>query len=146
MLTPTSNAPSLVGTPVIFDVSEPLAPVPVGALADDGYTHDSLCRTYKGPDKAHKGNEICFNFNEDSVTIYDVTANPQQPVLLREDHFCVGSSVDAGAAIRVKSRPRYVSRGGFKLEKALSVFGVDPSGARVQLLAPPAPRKTTRYR
>lgn len=68
-----------LGTPVIFDVSVPLAPVPVGVIADDGYTHDSFCRTYKGPDKAHKGNEICFNFNEDSVTIYDVTANPQMP-------------------------------------------------------------------
>ncbi|MDQ3958401.1 MAG: choice-of-anchor B family protein, partial [Actinomycetota bacterium] len=65
-----------VGTPVIFDVSQPLAPVPVGAMADDGYTHDSLCRNYHGPDKAFKGNEICFNFNEDSITIYDVTSNP----------------------------------------------------------------------
>ena len=73
------NGPGVVvGTPLIFDVSQPLAPTPVGIMADDGYTHDSLCRTYKGPDKAHQGNEICFNFNEDTVTIYDVTANPMQ--------------------------------------------------------------------
>jgi len=39
-----------------------------------------------------------------------------------------GSSVDAGAAVRLKSRSRYVSRGGFKLEKALAEFAVDVSG------------------
>ena len=39
-----------------------------------------------------------------------------------------GSLVDARAAIRVKPAPRYVSRGGFKLEKALSEFAVDVSG------------------
>ena len=59
-----------------MDVTSP-TPMPVGGIADDGYTHDSLCRTYKGPDKTYKGHEICFNFNEDTITIYDVTANPQ---------------------------------------------------------------------
>jgi len=39
-----------------------------------------------------------------------------------------GSAIDAGAAIRLKARSRYVSRGGFKLEKALSQFAVDVNG------------------
>ncbi|MGH7796894.1 MAG: TlyA family RNA methyltransferase [Candidatus Binatia bacterium] len=39
-----------------------------------------------------------------------------------------GSSIDAGAAIHLKVRSRYVSRGGFKLEKALSEFAVDVNG------------------
>jgi 23S rRNA (cytidine1920-2'-O)/16S rRNA (cytidine1409-2'-O)-methyltransferase len=39
-----------------------------------------------------------------------------------------GSAIDAGAAIRLKARSRYVSRGGFKLEKALSEFAVDVNG------------------
>jgi 23S rRNA (cytidine1920-2'-O)/16S rRNA (cytidine1409-2'-O)-methyltransferase len=39
-----------------------------------------------------------------------------------------GSSVEAGAAIRLKARSRYVSRGGFKLEEALNEFAVDVSG------------------
>ena len=77
-----NGAGLVVGTPIIMDVSVPLAPTPVGGMLDDGYTHDSLCRTYKGPDKDRKGHEICFNFNEDTVTIYDVTANPQQPEML----------------------------------------------------------------
>jgi 23S rRNA (cytidine1920-2'-O)/16S rRNA (cytidine1409-2'-O)-methyltransferase len=40
----------------------------------------------------------------------------------------VGSLVDIGAAIRVKAAPRYVSRGGFKLEKALHEFGIQVAG------------------
>jgi 23S rRNA (cytidine1920-2'-O)/16S rRNA (cytidine1409-2'-O)-methyltransferase len=39
-----------------------------------------------------------------------------------------GSLVDNAAAIRVKSTSRYVSRGGFKLERALSEFAIDVSG------------------
>jgi choice-of-anchor B domain-containing protein len=86
-----------VGTPVIFDVTQPLAPVPVGAMTDDGYTHDSLCRNYHGPDKKYKGNEICFNFNEDTVTIYDVTSNPVQPVQLARETYELASYVHSGA-------------------------------------------------
>ncbi len=86
-----------LGTPIIFDVSVPLAPVPVGAMADDGYTHDSLCRNYKGPDKDYKGNEICFNFNTDTVTIYDVTANPMQPVQLARVTYENASYIHSGA-------------------------------------------------
>ena len=86
-----------VGTPIIMDVSVPLAPTPVGGMFDDGYTHDSLCRTYKGPDKEHKGHEICFNFNGGSVTIYDVTANPQQPVMLSRNTYKTISYAHSGA-------------------------------------------------
>jgi 23S rRNA (cytidine1920-2'-O)/16S rRNA (cytidine1409-2'-O)-methyltransferase len=42
-----------------------------------------------------------------------------------------GALVDAHAAIRLKPTPRYVSRGGFKLEKALNEFAVDVSGKTV---------------
>jgi len=88
---------ALNGAPVILDVSTPLAPTPVGITADDGYTHDSLCRNYKGPDKPHRGNEICFNFNEDSVTIYDVTANPTSPEQLARVTYDQASYIHSGA-------------------------------------------------
>jgi 23S rRNA (cytidine1920-2'-O)/16S rRNA (cytidine1409-2'-O)-methyltransferase len=42
-----------------------------------------------------------------------------------------GSLVDAGATIRLKPTSRYVSRGGFKLEKALSEFALDVNGKTV---------------
>ena len=88
---------AVVGTPIIMDVSVPLAPTPVGGMLDDGYTHDSLCRTYKGPDKDRRGHEICFNFNEDTVTIYDVTENPQQPVMLSRSTYKTASYAHSGA-------------------------------------------------
>jgi 23S rRNA (cytidine1920-2'-O)/16S rRNA (cytidine1409-2'-O)-methyltransferase len=39
-----------------------------------------------------------------------------------------GSLIDTGAALRIKAAPRYVSRGGFKLEKALREFAIDVTG------------------
>jgi 23S rRNA (cytidine1920-2'-O)/16S rRNA (cytidine1409-2'-O)-methyltransferase len=42
-----------------------------------------------------------------------------------------GSLIDTGAAIRLKPASRYVSRGGFKLEKALSEFALDVNGKTV---------------
>ena len=88
---------ALGGAPYILDVGQPLAPVPVGIMADDGYTHDSLCRNYKGPDKTYKGNEICFNFNEDTVTIYDVTGNPMAPEQLARVTYENASYTHSGA-------------------------------------------------
>jgi choice-of-anchor B domain-containing protein len=61
------------GAPHIVDINQPLAPVPAGFIADDGYTHDSHCRIYRGPDKRFRKKEICFNANEDTITIYDLT-------------------------------------------------------------------------
>ena len=92
-----NGGPFGVGTPFIFDVSVPLAPVPVGWMSDDGYTHDSLCPTYKGPDKKFKKREICFNFNEDTVTIYDVTANPLMPEQLARETYKNASYTHSGA-------------------------------------------------
>ncbi len=39
-----------------------------------------------------------------------------------------GAQVSAGSAIEVSAPPRYVSRGGEKLEAALAAFGIDPRG------------------
>jgi 23S rRNA (cytidine1920-2'-O)/16S rRNA (cytidine1409-2'-O)-methyltransferase len=39
-----------------------------------------------------------------------------------------GEQVDEGAALELKARPPYVSRGGEKLAHALDAFGIDPSG------------------
>ena len=39
-----------------------------------------------------------------------------------------GTKVEEDAAITVKAPPRYVGRGGFKLEAALAAFAIDPAG------------------
>ena len=53
----------------MVDISNPLIPVQSGCYSGDGYTHDVQCVIYNGPDTQYVGNEICFAFNEDTVTI-----------------------------------------------------------------------------
>ena len=57
----------------MVDIRDPLKPVFAGCSATGGYCHDAECVIYDGPDKAHKGKEICFNYNEDELVIEDVT-------------------------------------------------------------------------
>jgi choice-of-anchor B domain-containing protein len=61
------------GGPHIVDVREPKAPSFAGCVFEDGYTHDTQCVNYAGPDERFAGREICFNSNEDTLTIVDVT-------------------------------------------------------------------------
>ena len=62
----------------ILDIQDPLNPTEAGCFDEDGYTHDAQCVIYNGPDANYQGSEICFNGNEDTLTIVDVTdkANP----------------------------------------------------------------------
>jgi choice-of-anchor B domain-containing protein len=64
----------------IIDVRNPANPTFAGCFAADGYTHESQCVTYRGPDAAYRNREICFNANEDTLTIVDVTVkqSPRQ--------------------------------------------------------------------
>jgi len=63
----------------IMDISN-LQPTYAGCFSADGYTHDAQCVVYNGPDSEHVGKEICAAFNEDTLTLVDVTdaANPIQ--------------------------------------------------------------------
>ena len=64
----------------MVDLAVPDAPAFAGCFSADGYTHDAQCVSYGGPDPDHQGKEICFNSNEDTLTIVDVTekSNPVQ--------------------------------------------------------------------
>ncbi|RYP69365.1 hypothetical protein DL769_005291 [Monosporascus sp. CRB-8-3] len=64
----------------MVDVSNPARPQDAGCVSSDGYVHDAQCVIYTGPQEAYKGREICFNYNEDALTIVDVTrkAMPRQ--------------------------------------------------------------------
>lgn len=67
---------------VIMDVKEdPLRPALIGCVFEDGYTHDAQCVKYSGPDTRYTGREICFAFNEDTLTTWDVT-DAAKPVLV----------------------------------------------------------------
>ncbi len=63
----------------MIHIVDPLAPEFAGCFSDDGYTHDTQCVFYHGPDSRYHQREICFASNEDTLTLVDVTAkaNPQ---------------------------------------------------------------------
>ncbi|ETN37677.1 uncharacterized protein HMPREF1541_07300 [Cyphellophora europaea CBS 101466] len=58
---------------IFIDMSDPANPTSPGCASSDGYVHDAECVVYRGPDKRYQGRDICYGYNEDSVTIYDVT-------------------------------------------------------------------------
>ena len=64
----------------MIDVSNPNRPQDNGCVSSDGYVHDAQCILYKGPQTAYRGKEICFNYNEDALTIVDISrrAMPRQ--------------------------------------------------------------------
>lgn len=64
----------------MVDLNEPKAPTFAGCVGEDMYVHDAQCVNYDGPDERFAGREICFNSNEDTLTIVDVTdkENPKQ--------------------------------------------------------------------
>ncbi|SMG40391.1 choice-of-anchor B domain-containing protein [Marivirga sericea] len=56
----------------IVNIQDPKNPVFAGCFDADGYTHDAQCVIYSGPDEDYQGQEICFNANENTVTIANV--------------------------------------------------------------------------
>jgi choice-of-anchor B domain-containing protein len=78
----TDGTGKLVGRGLhVVDVRNPAAPAFAGCVDNDGYTHETQCVVYRGPDAQHQGREVCFNANEDTLTIVDVT-NKSAPVQL----------------------------------------------------------------
>jgi choice-of-anchor B domain-containing protein len=64
----------------MIDIRDPRSPKFAGCYADNttglqktGYTHDTQCVIYRGPDQKYRGREICFNSSETAVGIGDVT-------------------------------------------------------------------------
>ncbi|CAG8949051.1 hypothetical protein HYFRA_00002180 [Hymenoscyphus fraxineus] len=58
---------------IFLNLTDPSAPVSPGCAPMDGYVHDAQCLIYKGPDTRYLGREVCYAYNEDSLSIYDVT-------------------------------------------------------------------------
>ncbi len=73
----TSGGESCGGGLHAINISSPEAPTFAGCITDLrsrlGYTHDSQCVVYHGPDTHFVGKEICFSSNEDSISIVDVS-------------------------------------------------------------------------
>lgn len=58
---------------IFFNTDDITNPVQTGCAPQDGYVHDAQCIVYRGPHKKYYGRDICYGYNEDTVTIYDVT-------------------------------------------------------------------------
>ncbi|KAL2193256.1 hypothetical protein P885DRAFT_45587 [Corynascus similis CBS 632.67] len=58
---------------IFFDLSDPSSPKTLGGTGEDGYVHDAQCIVYRGPDKKYDGKDICYGYDEDSLTIFDVS-------------------------------------------------------------------------
>lgn len=72
---------------MILDVSKNrLEPEFLGCADADGYTHDGQCVTYDGPDPNFQGKEICFGFNTDSLTIWDLTV-ASNPIMISRTEY-----------------------------------------------------------
>lgn len=65
----------------MIDIREPANPQFAGCYDADGYTHDAQCVIYQGPDADYQGQEICFNSNEDAITIVNVS-DKNNPVMV----------------------------------------------------------------
>ncbi|MFT4660098.1 MAG: choice-of-anchor B domain-containing protein, partial [Patiriisocius sp.] len=74
------------GGPIFIDLADPVNPVIVGGYDGDGYTHDTQVVIYSGPDVEHQGKEIAFAFNENSLTIVDVTDKTDPTQLSRLEY------------------------------------------------------------
>ncbi|MGH2655731.1 MAG: choice-of-anchor B family protein [Actinomycetota bacterium] len=74
----------------MIDVNDPTDPKFAGCFSEDGYTHDVECVIYRGPDGQHRGKEICFASNEDTLTIVDVTDKAGPVMLSRTTYPGVG--------------------------------------------------------
>lgn len=67
----------------VVNVGDPINPKFAGCFDVDGYTHDAQCVVYKGPDKRYVEHEICFNYNENTLTIVDVGDKSKMEMLSR---------------------------------------------------------------
>jgi hypothetical protein len=55
--------------PIFINVTNPANPIQEGCAAMDGYTHDAQCLIYRGPHIKYVGREICYGYNEDTLTM-----------------------------------------------------------------------------
>merc|ERR1711933_306047 len=74
----------------IVDVSNPNNPTFVTCFDGGGYVHDAQCVSYRGPDARYRNSEICFCYNENRVTIVDVTNKSDVQLLSRTKYADLG--------------------------------------------------------
>jgi choice-of-anchor B domain-containing protein len=54
---------------IFVNMTDPTNPTSPGCAAMDGYVHDAQCVIYQGPHTKYVGREVCYGYNEDSLTM-----------------------------------------------------------------------------
>ena len=67
----------------VVNVRDPTNPQFAGCFGEDGYVHDAECVVYRGPDTRYQGREICFCYNENTLTIVDVEDKNNMGIISR---------------------------------------------------------------
>ena len=112
------------------DVSDPENPFSPTCIGIDGYVHDAQCVIYDGPSTQYNGKNICFGFNEDSLTIYDVT-DLMAPQIISKTNY-------TGSA--------YSHQGWLTSEKDMRWLLLDDELDEIEQVGPPAVNnRTTTY-
>jgi choice-of-anchor B domain-containing protein len=115
----------------VVDIRNPAAPAFAGCVDQDGYTHETQCVVYRGPDAQHQGREVCFSANEDTLTVVDVT-NKSAPAQLSRTPYAGSGYTHQGWLTGDHAR--------FLLDDEL-----DELNQNKQTPAPPAPAKTRTF-
>ncbi|KAK4215077.1 hypothetical protein QBC37DRAFT_472274 [Rhypophila decipiens] len=71
---------------IFIDLKDPKNPKTLGCASGDGYVHDAQCLVYRGPDTRYVGRDICYGYNEDTLTIYDVTNKNTTTIISRTSY------------------------------------------------------------
>ncbi|RPB00709.1 hypothetical protein L873DRAFT_1834993 [Choiromyces venosus 120613-1] len=71
---------------IFIDLTNPANPTNPGCASQDGYVHDAQCLKCKGPDTRYKGKDICYGYNKDTLTIYDVTNKRNTSIISRASY------------------------------------------------------------
>ncbi|KAK3388001.1 hypothetical protein B0H63DRAFT_168077 [Podospora didyma] len=71
---------------IFFDLKDPSKPTRLGCNGADGYVHDAQCLVYRGPHTKYQGRDICYGYNEDTLTIYDVTNKANSTIISRTSY------------------------------------------------------------
>jgi len=69
-----------------IDLTDPSKPTDLGCDPQDGYVHDAQCLVYHGPDTKYEGIDICYGYNEDTLTIYNVTDKNASKIISRTSY------------------------------------------------------------
>ncbi|KAL5906755.1 hypothetical protein ACKVV1_011158 [Pyricularia oryzae] len=73
---------------IFIDLKDPSQPFSPGCAGGDGYVHDAQCIVYRGPDQKYNGRDICYGYNEDTLTmckLYPPRMGDQQEYLVLDD-------------------------------------------------------------